>query len=66
MASAKFARCFPLPDGNVCCEHWNGSYIVFSGYRRNNEDSEVIDSASEENKEDEEGEGQTATASVRQ
>jgi hypothetical protein len=37
MSTSKFARCFPLPDGNVCCEHWNGSYIVFPAYGKNDE-----------------------------
>lgn len=39
MASAKFQRCFPGSDGNVICQHWNGSWIVFPGSRK--EDTEV-------------------------
>jgi hypothetical protein len=35
--TTKFAKCYPLGDGNMCCEHWNGSVIVFpmtEDYRR--------------------------------
>ena len=32
--SSQFSRCFPLGDGNICCEHLNGSYIVFPAYRK--------------------------------
>jgi hypothetical protein len=48
MATAKFARCFLLPDGNVCCEHWNGSYIVFPAYGRKNDKKETTPSFEEE------------------
>ncbi|MCR4334766.1 MAG: hypothetical protein NUV47_03520 [Patescibacteria group bacterium] len=47
----KFARCFPLPDGNMCCKHWNGNYIVFpmkGDHRSRNEKSPNEEDDSEE------------------
>jgi hypothetical protein len=49
---SKFARCFPLSDGNVCCEHWNGSFIVFPGY--GNTIKKEKSSQKEDNSEEEE------------
>ena len=41
MASAKFAKCFPGDNGTVVCQHWNGSWIVFPGSRKEDENKEV-------------------------
>ncbi|HEY4504668.1 MAG TPA: hypothetical protein VJI73_02760 [Candidatus Paceibacterota bacterium] len=49
MSTTRFARCFLLPDGNMCCEHWNGSYIVFPAYgKARTEKSSTSASQSEE------------------
>lgn len=48
MASAKFAFCFVGREGNIVCQHHNGSWIVFPS--RNTEK----DKASKSSKEDDE------------
>lgn len=30
--SNKFARCFPINDGKMLCQHYNGNWIIFSIY----------------------------------
>lgn len=45
MASAKFAKCFPGSDGNVVCQHWNGSWIVFPGSREEDKQDVELETA---------------------
>lgn len=52
---SNFSRCFPVGNGNMCCQHWNGSYIVFpirNGYKKEKspKDRSLNDLSEEENR----------------
>ena len=51
---SKFSHCFPGDDGNVVCQHHNGSWIVFPGTRakENEKTSEPIMDEEEDSEDD--------------